>query len=125
MTHPLTFCSLLCLLVQQSYCLLAQLIRGPYITLGAADLLVAKQMCDGVDVNASVKKHLGECVTETMEGDVFPDACLPDELRDLLIEDRDRQTWEDTAFLFGIAKNCPCLVSQRKPYFDFSFLYDN
>lgn len=96
--------------IQQSYCLLAQLIRRPYIALGAADLLVTKKMCDGVDVNASVKKHLGEGVSEAMEGDVFPYACLSDELRDLLIEGRDRQTGEDTAFLFGIAKNPHCLV---------------
>lgn len=78
--------------------------------MGAADLLVAKQMCDRVDIHASIEKHLGEGVTETMEGDVFPYACLSDELRDLLIEGRDRQTGEDTAFLFGIAKNPHCLV---------------
>jgi hypothetical protein len=36
---------------------------------------VAKQVCDGVDVNASVKKHLGEGVSEAMKGDVLlPDA---------------------------------------------------
>lgn len=73
------------LLIQQSYCLLAQFIRRPDIALCTAYLLVTKQMGDGVDVNASVKKHLGEGVSEAMEGDVFPNACLSDELRDLLV----------------------------------------
>jgi len=94
----------------KSYCLLAQLVRRSDIALGAADLLVTKQMCDGVDVNASVKKHLGEGVAEAMKGDVFSYACLPNELRELLIEDGDCQIWEGTAFLLWIDKNPHRLV---------------